>query len=93
MYLVRNSTLVARIPFFRPSLTKLLRVQSKSNMSTSGALYSSVSLKAADAQPYSVMDGKLDSMLLQALRDMKFEYMTPVQSQVLTGLPSMKSDW
>lgn len=62
-------------------------------MSTSGALYSSASLKAANAQPYSVMDGKLDPMLLQALRDMNFDFMTPVQSQVLTGLPSLKSDW
>lgn len=62
-------------------------------MSTSGALYSSASLKAANAPPYSVMKGKLDPMLLQALNDMNFEFMTPVQSQVLTGLPSLKSDW
>ncbi|KAL9069238.1 MAG: hypothetical protein Q9161_005645 [Pseudevernia consocians] len=61
-------------------------------MSTSGALYSSATLKAANAQPYSVMEGKLDPMLLQALRDMSFDFMTPVQSQVLTGLPSLKSD-
>lgn len=62
-------------------------------MSTSRALYSSASLKAANAQPYSVLEGKLDPMLLQALSDMKFDFMTPVQSQVLTGLPSLKSDW
>lgn len=65
-------------------------------MSTSGTLYSGASLKAADPQPYSVMEGKLDPMLLQALRDMKFDYMTPVQSQVLAGSPSIissKSDW
>ncbi|KAF6240336.1 hypothetical protein HO173_001947 [Letharia columbiana] len=61
-------------------------------MSTSGALYSSASLKAANAQPYSVMEGKLDPMLLQALKDMNFDFMTPVQSQVLAGLPSLKSD-
>lgn len=61
-------------------------------MSTSGALYSSASLKADNAQPYSVMEGKLDPMLLQALKDMAFDFMTPVQSQVLAGLPSLKSD-
>ena len=61
-------------------------------MSTSSALYSSASLKAANAQPYSSMQGKLDPMLLQALKDMEFEFMTPVQSQVLGGLPSLKSD-
>lgn len=65
----------------------------KSNMSTSGALYSSASLKAANAQPYSVLEGKLDPMLLRALSDMKFDFMTPVQSQVLTELPSLRSDW
>ena len=39
------------------------------------------------------MEGKLDPMLLQALKDMNFDFMTPVQSQVLAGLPSHKSDW
>lgn len=87
MYIVRNFTRVAPIHCFHPSASL------KSNMSTSGALYSSASLKAANAQPYSAMDGKLDPMLLQALRDMSFDFMTPVQSQVLAGLPSLKSDW
>lgn len=62
-------------------------------MSTSGALYSNASLRAANAQPYTSMEGKLDPMLLQALKDMNFDFMTPVQSQVLAGLPSFKSDW
>ena len=62
-------------------------------MSTTAALYTSESLKAANAQPYSSMEGKLDPMLLQALKDMKFDFMTPVQSKVLSGLPSLKSDW
>jgi len=61
-------------------------------MSTSGALYSSASLKAANAPAYSSMAGKLDPLLLEALKDMNFEYMTPVQSKVLCGLPSLKSD-
>lgn len=87
MYLVRKLTRVAPIHFFHPFST------STSKMSTSGALYSSASLKAANAQPYSVMEGKLDPMLLQALKDMNFDFMTPVQSQVLAGLPSLKSDW
>ena len=91
MYSLRNFTPVARIPFFRPCLTSTLQL--KSNMSTSGALYSSASLTTANAQPFSLMEGKLDPMLLQALRDMKFDLMTPVQSQVLVGLPSLKSDW
>ena len=62
-------------------------------MSTSAALYTSESLKAANALPYSSMEGKLDPTLLQALKDMKFDFMTPVQSKVLCGLPSLKSDW
>ena len=62
-------------------------------MSTSAALYTSESLKAANALPYSSMEGKLDPLLLQALKDMKFDFMTPVQSKVLAGLPSLKSDW
>lgn len=65
---------------------------STSKMSTSGALYSSASLKAANAQPYSRMEGTLDPMLLLALKDMSFEYMTPVQDKVLGGLPSPQSD-
>lgn len=87
MYSIRNIVRVVPIRFLHPS--SMLT----SNMSTSAALYSSASLKAANAQPYSVMEGKLDPMLLQAIRDMNFEFMTPVQSQVLTGLPSLKSDW
>ena len=86
MYSIRNIVRAVPIRFLHPS--SLL-----ANMSTSAALYSSASLKAANAQPYSVMEGKLDPMLLQAIRDMNFEFMTPVQSQVLTGLPSLKSDW
>lgn len=87
MNIVRKITRVASFHFLHPSSTLT------SKMSTSGALYSSASLKAANAQPYSVMEGKLDPMLLQALKDMKFDFMTPVQSQVLAGLPSLKSDW
>ncbi len=63
-------------------------------MSSSSALYSSASLKAANAQPYSSLKGKLDPALLEALKDvMGFDFMTPVQSKVLSGLPTLKSDW
>lgn len=63
-------------------------------MSTSRALYSSASLKAANAQPYSSMQGRLDPVLLAALQDvMGFEFMTPVQSKVLSALPTLQSDW
>ncbi|KAL2048574.1 hypothetical protein N7G274_000486 [Stereocaulon virgatum] len=61
-------------------------------MSTTAALYTSESLKAANAQPYSSMESRLDPTLLLALKDMKFDFMTPVQSKVLSGLPSLKSD-
>ena len=44
------------------------------------------------AQPYSSMAGKLDDKLLQALKVMNFQFMTPVQSRVLTELPTWRSD-
>lgn len=51
-------------------------------------------LMASDAKPYSSMEGKIDSSLLASIKDvMGFEYMTPVQDQVLNGLPSLKTDW
>lgn len=43
-------------------------------------------------QPYSLMAGKLDQKLLQALQVMGFDRMTPVQHRVLTELPSWHSD-
>lgn len=87
MYLARNisrTTFITSHKLFLPSTYK---------MSTSAALYTSESLKAANALPYSSMEGKLDPLLLQALKDMKFDFMTPVQSKVLAGLPTFKSDW
>jgi ATP-dependent RNA helicase MSS116, mitochondrial len=44
------------------------------------------------APPYASMAGKLDSRLLQALRVMEFDLMTPVQHRVLTELPDWRSD-
>jgi len=46
----------------------------------------------SDSQPYSSMAGKLDGKLLQALKVMGFETMTPVQHRVLTELPDFRSD-
>ena len=57
-----------------------------------GAVYSSASLKESNAQPFNSMVGKLHPGLLQGLEAMGFEYMTPVQSKVLTELPSSGND-
>ncbi|KAI9724547.1 MAG: hypothetical protein M1812_000615 [Candelaria pacifica] len=56
------------------------------------AVYSTETLKDAKAERFDSMQGKVDSSLLKALNSMKYEYMTPVQSEVLTGLPSLRSD-
>lgn len=44
------------------------------------------------AQPYSTMAGKLNPKLLDGLNVMGFQFMTPVQSRVLTELPDWRSD-
>ena len=62
-------------------------------MSTTTALHNNASLMAAKAPTFNSMQGKLDPALLHALRDMKFEYMTPVQEKVVSGLPTASSDW
>ncbi|MCJ1247490.1 hypothetical protein MMC30_004704 [Trapelia coarctata] len=56
------------------------------------AVYSSASLKESNARLFNSMVGKIHPELLQGLEAMGFEYMTPVQSKVLTELPSFKSD-
>ncbi len=86
MYLARNLTHRSAVRLYKSSLAPTAK------MSTSSALFSNASLKAANAQPYSSMEGKLDPMLLQALKEMKFDFMTPVQSKVLGELPSLKCD-
>lgn len=57
------------------------------------AVYSTTTLQDADAPTFESMRGKLDSSILKALAGMEYEYMTPVQSQVLSTLPSLRSDW
>lgn len=61
-------------------------------MANANALFSTSSLKAAGAKPYSSMEGTLDPSLLQGLQDMGMSHMTPVQQKVLE-LPSLRSDW
>ncbi|TKA65170.1 hypothetical protein B0A49_04835 [Cryomyces minteri] len=61
-------------------------------MANPQAVYSTAMLREANAQTYKSMQGKLQAPLLRALDNMGYEYMTPVQSQVLSGLPSMSSD-
>ena len=61
-------------------------------MAAANALFTTTSLKAAGAQSYASMEGKLDPSLLKGLRDMGMEFMTPVQSKVL-GMPSLTADW
>lgn len=70
-----------------------LRVTSLLAMSNTHNFRTSASLGAADVQPFSQMQGMLPSSLLKGLSNMGFEYMTPVQFQVLRGLRSLKSDW
>lgn len=88
MYLTRNT--LRALPIQRHRIYWI----SAANMSRSSALFSNAELKAANAQPYSSMEGKLDPVLLDALKDvMGFDFMTPVQSKVLSGLPTLRSDW
>ncbi|KAA6416076.1 MAG: ATP-dependent RNA helicase mss116 [Lasallia pustulata] len=56
------------------------------------AVYSTTTLQDAGAPTFKSMQGKLDTCILKALESMQYEYMTPVQSKVLTTLPSLRSD-
>lgn len=62
-------------------------------MSTTRALYTSESLKANNATPFSAMQSKVDPSLLQAVKQMGYDYMTPVQEQVLSKLAPLNRDW
>lgn len=48
--------------------------------------------KDNNAQPFSSMKGKVDPRLLEGLEVMGFDFMTPVQSKILTELPSLRAD-
>ncbi len=82
-----------RLRFCIPSVLPDRQLISLMTMSNPQALYTTSSLKAANAQLFSSMQGKLDPSLLEGLDAMGFEYMTPVQKKVLGGLPSLKGDW
>ncbi|KAI4194103.1 MAG: hypothetical protein LQ350_007970, partial [Teloschistes chrysophthalmus] len=60
-------------------------------MAAPKALFSTSALKAANAQPYSSMNGKLDPSLLRSLQEMGMVYMTPVQTKVM-DMPSLRND-
>jgi len=55
------------------------------------ALYSTASLGRDGAQPFSSVKF-LDQNLQRGLQSMGYEFMTPVQSKVLTTLPTYASD-
>jgi len=57
------------------------------------AVYSTSSLKLANAMPFNSLTDKLDPGILKALGEMQYEYMTPVQEKVLSSMPSLRSDW
>lgn len=60
-------------------------------MSTSAALYTSASLAAQNAPAFHTLQ-KLDPALLKALQSLNYEFMTPVQEEVLNKLPDFSSD-
>lgn len=57
------------------------------------AVYSTSSLKQANAMPFKSLTDKLDPGILKALDQMQYEYMTPVQEKVLSSMPSLRTDW
>lgn len=83
---IRHSRYVSRV-------LPVVYLASFGNMSNLPDRLTTSSLKAANAQPFSSMRGKLNPSLLDGLDAMGFEYMTPVQKKVLAELPSLNSDW
>lgn len=76
-----------------PRLLPVVCLASFGNMSNPQARFTTSSQKAANAQSFSSMQGKLNPSLLEGLNAMGFEYMTPIQKKVLGELPSFKGDW
>jgi superfamily II DNA/RNA helicase len=70
---------------------RTLRLTPLSSVMT--AVYSTSSLKLANATPFNSLTDKLDPGILKALGEMQYEYMTPVQEKVLSSMPSLRSDW
>lgn len=57
------------------------------------AVYSTSALRQAIATHFKSLTRKLDSGILKALDKMQYEYMTPVQEEVLSSLPTLQTDW
>ena len=53
---------------------------------------STLSLEQGNATPYSSLSGTLGPKLVNALAEMKYEYMTPVQQKVFKELPTLRTD-
>jgi hypothetical protein len=70
---------------------RTLRLTPLSSVMT--AVYSTSSLKLANAMPFNSLTNKLDAGILKALNEMEYEYMTPVQEKVLSSMPSLRTDW
>lgn len=82
-----------RYSLYIPRVLPVVYLASFGNMSNLPARFTSSSLKAANAQSFSSLQGKLHPSLLAGLDAMGFEYMTPVQKKVLGELPSFNGDW
>lgn len=76
-----------------PRVLPVVCMASFGNMSNLPARFTTSSLKAANAQSFSSLQGKLHPSLLAGLDAMGFEYMTSVQKKVLGELPSFNGDW
>ncbi|KAI4261807.1 MAG: hypothetical protein L6R42_002998, partial [Xanthoria sp. 1 TBL-2021] len=61
-------------------------------MSTTTAASMETNPMASQAASFNALKGKVDHALLAALRDMKFETMSPVQEKVMATLSEMGSD-
>lgn len=48
---------------------------------------------SSEATSFKALEGRLDPALLAALKDMKFEHMSPVQEKVMMTLPDSGGDW
>lgn len=86
-------SLSIRYTHYIPRVLPGVYLASFGNMSNPPAHFTTSSLKAANAQTFRSMQGKLNHALLEGLDAMGFEYMTPIQKKVLAELPSFNSDW
>jgi hypothetical protein len=81
------------IKFFQSSHLHVRTPRLMPHSSTMQAVYSTSTLRQANAMPFKSLAGKLDPGILTALDAMQYEYMTPVQEKVLGSLPTLRTDW